>query len=297
MRETTSETTRETAREPVMEMSSRRVYDVWIQLIQDEELYEAMLEGRHAQLAGRDLDAEAIAILDRFRAERGTRWNVENLRFRSALETGDSLISYMPRTVRLLTRGDDDWRQDLCFEYLAHHRWRAIGHMRLAECERFADYVRKRVMKRRVTPPHLDAVLTFELAVVRLLKATAGVSRDAWPVRREVGAELAGLRPRRSPVQTVIELEVDLRPWIESADPLRGEVGPGPITLLVHVPSLDEPHRIKTISEGVRVVLERCDGERTVEALARELEEELELPAAGVHRLVRMLIEERILCA
>ena len=46
--------------------SSRRVYDVWTQVIQDEELYEAMLAGAHGQLAGRQLDAEAIAILDQF---------------------------------------------------------------------------------------------------------------------------------------------------------------------------------------------------------------------------------------
>lgn len=277
---------------------SKRVYDVWIQLVQDEELYEAMLEGSHARLPGRNLDAEAIAILDRFRAERGTRWNVENLRFRSALETGDTLVSYMPRTVRMLTRGDDDWRQELCFEYLAHHRWQPLGHTRLAECERFAGYVRSRVMKRRITPPHLEAVMAFELAVVRLIRSTADVAPDAWPVRRDLtDADLPALRPRRSPAQVVVDLEVDLRPWIESADPLRGEVGPGPVTLLVHIPSLDEPHRIKTISEGVRVVLEACDGERTVEALARELEDEYGLPAADVRRLVRSLLDDRILCA
>jgi hypothetical protein len=278
--------------------ASKRVYEVWTQLIQDEELYEAMLDGSHARLAGRNLDDEAIAILDQFRAERGTRWNVENLRFRSALETGDSLVSYMPRTVRLLTRGDDDWRQDLCFEYLAHHRWRPLGHMRLAECERFAAYVRTRIMKRRVTPPYLEDVVAFELAVVRLIRSTADVAAGAWPIRRDVtDADLPGLRPRRSPVQVVVELEVDLRPWIESADPARGEVGPGPITLLVHIPSLDEPHRIKAISDGVRVVLERCDGDHTVDALARELEDELELPASDVRRLVRTLLDERILSA
>src|SRR5512141_1771950 len=131
--------------------ASQRVYDVWTQVIQDEALYEAMLDGSHARLPGKQLDAEAIAILDQFRAEPGTRWNIENLRFRSALETGDTLLSYMPRTVKLLTRGDDDWRQDLCFEYLAHYQWRPLGHLRLAECERFASYVRTRVMKRRIT--------------------------------------------------------------------------------------------------------------------------------------------------
>jgi hypothetical protein len=278
--------------------SSRRVYEVWTQLVQDEELYEAMLAGTHAELPGRQLDAEAIAILDQFRAERGTRWNVENLRYRSALETGDTLVSYLPRTVRLLTRGDDDWRQEICFEYLARHRWQPLGHLRLAECERFAAYVRSHIMKRRIAPPHLPAVLAFELAVVRLIRATADVPAEAWPSRRAVTeVELPALRPRRSPAQVVIELDIDLRPWIESADPLRGEVGPGPITLLVHIPSLDEVHRIKTISEGVRVVLERCDGERTVAALGRELEDEFGLPASDVDGLVRTLLDERILCA
>ncbi|HWU88113.1 MAG TPA: PqqD family protein [Kofleriaceae bacterium] len=280
-------------------LSSKRVYEVWTQVIQDEELYEAMLEGTHGRLEGRGLDAEAIAILDGFRAEPGTRWNIENLRFRSSLEVGDTIVSYMPRTLRLLTRGDADWRQDLCFEYLAHHRWRALGHMRLAECERFAAFVRSRVIKRRSPPPpHLEAVMAFELAVIGLLRATSRVAPDAWPVRREVTeAELPALRPRRSPVQTVLELDVDLRPWIESGDPSRGEVGPKPITLLIHMPSLDEPHRTKTISEGVRVVLESCGGDRTVEALAAELEDEYGLPAADVRRLVRTLLDERILCA
>jgi hypothetical protein len=279
-------------------ISSKRVYEVWTQVIQDEELYEAMLDGTHPQLQGRQLDAEAIEILDRFRAEPGTRWNVENLRFRAALHVGDTLLVYMPRMMRLVTGGDDGWRQDLCYEYLAHHRWQALGHLHLSECERFTRFVRSRVMKRRATPPHLETVIQYELAVVRLLRSTAGIPADAWPVQREVSDEdLPAMRPRRGPCQVVVELDVDLRPWIESGDPTRGELGPGPIVLLVDVPSLAERHRIKAISDGVRVVLERCDGERTVAALARELEDEFELPAAGVHRVVRSLLDERILCA
>ena len=224
--------------------ASKRVYDVWNQLIQDEELYQAMLDGSHARLAGRNLDAEAVAILDQLRAEPGTKWNIENLRFRSSDECAATLVSYMPRMMALLTRGDRDWLQDLCFEYLAFHHWRALGHMRLAECERFAGYTRTRIMKRRVAPPHLDDTITFELAVVRLIRSTATIAADAWPARRRwADAELPALRPRRSPVQVVIELAVDLRPWIESGDPKRGEVGPGPIQLLVDIPSLDETHR------------------------------------------------------
>jgi hypothetical protein len=279
-------------------VSSKRVYEVWTQMIQDEELYEAMLEGTHARLEGRGLDAEAIEILDQLRAEPGTRWSIENLRFRSAMFVGELLLFYMPRTVRLLTRGDDQWRQDLCFEYLAYHRWRPMGHRQLTECERFGQFVRTRIMKRRIVPPHLEAAMTYELAVVGLLRSTAGIAAEAWPVRRTVtDAELPALRPRRSPAQVAVELDVDLRPWIESGDPARGEVGPGPITLLVHMPSLDEAYRIKTISDGVRVVLERCDGDRTVDALTRELEDEFELAAADVRRLVRSLLDERILCA
>jgi len=46
----------------------------------------------------------------------------------------------------------------------------------------------------------------------------------------------------------------------------------------------------------VSVVLERCDGDRTIFAIASELEDEYGLPAADVERLVRSLLDERILC-
>jgi hypothetical protein len=274
---------------------SRRVYEVWTRLVQDEALYEAMLAGTHA---AHGLDAEAVAILDAFRAEPGTRWNVENLRFRSALETGDSLMSYMPRTMKMLTRGDDDWRQELCFEYLAHHQWKPCGHLRLAECVRFGEYVRTRILKRRVVPRYFADVLAFELAIVELLRATASVPAGAWPIDRERSPEeLAAMRPRRSPAQTVIELAVDLRPWIESADPAKGDVKEKPITLLAHVPSLAETHKIKTISAGVRIVIESCDGTRTIDEIAKAIEDEHGLPAPDVRRLIGNLVGERILCA
>jgi coenzyme PQQ synthesis protein D (PqqD) len=279
-------------------ISSKRVYEVWTQVIQDEELYEAMLAGTHARLEGRQFDAEAIEILDRFHAEPGTPWNVENLRFRASQHVGDTLLSYMPRMMRMLTRGEEGWRQDLCYEYLAYHRWQALGHLQLSECERFVSFVRSRVMKRRVTPPHLETVIRYELAVVHLLRSTAEIPADAWPVHRKVSDEdLPAARPRRGPCQVMVELDVDLRPWIESGDPDRGEVGPGPITLLVHMPTLEDWHQIKAISDGARVVLERCDGNRTVDELEAELEAEYDLPAAGVRRLVRTLLDERILCA
>ncbi|HSR97577.1 MAG TPA: hypothetical protein VLM79_11025, partial [Kofleriaceae bacterium] len=194
-------------------LSSKRVYDVWTQVIQDEELYEAMLDGKHGSLPGRDLDAEAIAILDWMHDEPGTRWNVENLRFRSAMHVGMTLQYYLPRTIALLTGGDEQWRQDLCYEYLAHHRWQELGHMQLTECERFAAFVRTRVMRRRLTPRYLDAVMAFELAVIQVLRSTATIAPEAWPVNRGItDDELPSVRPRRSPAHAVIDLEADLRP-------------------------------------------------------------------------------------
>ena len=45
----------------------------------------------------------------------------------------------------------------------------------------------------------------------------------------------------------------------------------------------------------MRVVLERCDGERSVDAIARELDDEYGLPVSDVARLVRTLLDDRIL--
>ena len=279
-------------------LPSSRVYELWLQVIRDEKLYNAVLAGTHTQLGRPDLDEEAIAILDSLHSDPvGLRWNIENLRFRSALEVGAVVTSYLPRTAYLLTLGNEDWMQELAYEYLAHHEWTPLGHKYLSECERFVAYVRSRVIKRRMTSPHLEPVLQYELAVVQLIRQTADVPADAWPdLQRLDGCELPAVTPRRSPVQTIIELDVDLRPWIESANPAVGKVGPDPVTILVHIPSLAETHRIKTISDGVRVVLEACDGERTVEDIARQLEDEYGLPGEDVQRLVRALLDERILC-
>jgi len=276
---------------------SRAAYEVWRQVIADEELCAAMLAGNHRELApSRGLDELQMAVLDAFHAEPGTRWNIENLRFRSAQETSSSVGSYMPLTVKLLTRGDDDWLQELCFEYLAHHRWSNLGHLRLRECERFAAYVRDRVAKRRVPPEHLEPVLQFELAVIRLLKRTSDIPGDAWPTGQVPADDaLADSCPRRSPAVELVTLDVDIRDWIATADPLRGGVKPGPVTFLIVVPSLSEVHRTVAVGEGAREVLDRCDGQHTVAALSAELEEEFELPAADVGRLVCQWLRERIL--
>lgn len=280
-----------------MSIDARLAYDVWLQLISDEELYRAMLDGAHRQLAAsRDLDDAKLAVLDALRAEQGTRWNIENLRFRTAAETAEIVASYLPRTVKLLTRGDDSWLQDICFEYLAYHRWTQHGHYRLAECERFAAYVRERIMKRRITPPHLEVVLDFELGVVRLLKRTAEIPSERWPSPVALSDDqLAQAHIRRALATELIELPVDIRDWIESGDPWRGTVRPSPVTFLVYVPSLQHSQRIKILGEGPKLVLQRFTGDRTTAAIAAELDDEFGIEPPELFGLVRNWLDERVL--
>lgn len=280
-------------------MDARRVYDVWLRLISDEELYRAMQENRHRELAAdRALAEDELAILDIFRSEAGTRWNIENLRFRTALEVGDTLRSYLPRTIALLTNGDPNWLQDISFEYLAFHKWVEYGHHRFTECERFAAYVRSRIMKRRITPPHLESVLAFEIGVVEVLRRTSQVPPAVWTSPRELAdAALAEARLVRSPCSDVIRLPVDIREWVTSGDPLRGgAVRDQPVAFLVYVPSLTETHRIKILGEGPQEVLARFDGSRTTDGVARELAE-LGIEAHELRALARNWLAERILIA
>lgn len=282
-----------------MGADSRLVYEVWERLIRDEGLYQSLADGTHTEAAAkRGLSAEQSAVLAEFAAAPGTRWNVENLRFRSALETCATVESYLPLTIKLLTRGDPDWLQDICFEYLAHHHWQVLGHMRLGECQRFGQYVRERVMKRRITPPGLDAALTFELGVVEVLKMTAAIAPEAWPRPDQsplADDTLAAAQPRRSPAQRVIELPIDIRAWVASGKPDPNAIVARPIAFLVHVPSLREIHKIKVVGEGARELLGRCSGERTTAVIAAQLEEEFDLGRDDVFRLVAQWVTERIL--
>lgn len=276
-------------------IDARLAHDVWLQLISDEELYRAMLDGtHHALAASRALGDRELAVLDALRAEKGTRWNIENLRFRTALECGATLTSYLPRTVRMLTNGDENWLQDVCFEYLAYFRWKEHGHFRFTECERFATYVRERIMKRRITPPHLEVVLDFELAVIRLLKRTAALP-PPWPAPPVLDDDaLAAARLGRGRAVEVITLPVDIRAWVESGDPLRGEVRPAPVTFLAVVPSLDQPHRLKILGEGPALVLDQLTGERPTGELAAALEDEYGLEASALYAMLRGWLAERV---
>jgi hypothetical protein len=280
-------------------IESRTTYEVWQLLIYDEALSRAVFDGSYRELAHRrGYTAEQIEVLDWFAAQPGMRWNVENLRFRAALETAACLGIHLPKTARLLTRGDDDWLQDICYEYLSHHGWDALGHRRLTECERFGRYVRERIMRRRITPPHLDHVLELELAIVGVLKQTAELARLGWPAPAALaGDALAASRPRRGPAQRLLVQPIDLRAFMRADRPDRVEAGPGPVTWLIHIPGPARGPRTKVIGDGPRTVLERCDGQRSAAEIAAGMDAELGVPAAQVTNLIETWLAECVLVA
>jgi hypothetical protein len=274
---------------------SRRVYDVWQKLISDEELYELLLADRHRELkVSRGLSDEELTVLDEFRKESGLRWNIENLRFRAADHVMSTLRVYLPRTLYLLTRGQEDWLRDIIYEYVALHRWQELGRNYLAECLRFGRHVRERIARRRALPDIVEHVLSMELAVVELLREAGQVPAGKWPrERRELDDEaLAAARPRPGPAVKIIDLPVDFSDWIHTADPSTGTVKEGALTLLLLVPSPEETFRIQRMSEGARLVFERFTGERTAAEIARAVEDELGLEPAQVYRLLRRWLSE-----
>jgi hypothetical protein len=277
-----------------MEADSQKVYQVWLRLIEDEELAEATLAQRHRTFAEtKNLEPLDLEILDEFARLPGTRFNIENLRFRAADETADVILVYLPGTARLLTEGRRPWLVDIAWDYLARNSWRALGQMRIAECERFAEYVRTQIMNRRPVPQHFSVLLEFELAVLRLIRKTASIPEDAWPKKKVETTH--GLRPRHSPAAEAISLPVDISEWIRSGDPLTGTVGPRPITMLVVIPSLQEPRKLHKLSEGSRLVFERCTGAQTIAELAEELEARHRVPRAQVFNLIDRLIDSAAL--
>lgn len=258
---------------------AQKAYAVWRLLIAEEELYDATLAGTHASLRRRyDLDDETIAILDVFSSDPGTRWNIENLRFRAAGETRDVLLMYLPRTVKLLTAGSDDWLRDISYEYLAHHHWQALGQNRLSECQRFGNYVLERIAKRRRLPDHCEALLHFERSVVDLLRSTADLAAADWPSKREL-FEVASTRPRLGRTTALIDLPVDISAWISSGELDPATIQPEPLSLLVQLPSPSERYKIQRLNQATRALVGRCSGEKTALEIAEELEPELEIEA------------------
>jgi len=278
---------------PAQGYDSRRVYDVWQQVICDEPLYDAMIAGRHRELAAaRGMSAEDVVILDELQREPGLRWNVENLRYRATDHVMTTLRVYLPITTHLLTRGDQDWLRDVIFEYLSYHRWDELGRRMLAECVRFGQHVRSRIAKRRALPEQVEHALAMELGVVEALQQAAAIPADGWNRRREPmsDAELLPARPRPGPAVRLLEVPVDFTEWLDTGDLTRGQPKPGPVTLLITVPSPLEVHRIQRLGEGPRLVLDRCKGDQTAAEIARAVHEDLGLEETGVLALLRKWI-------
>jgi hypothetical protein len=263
---------------------------MWVRIVRDEVLCRSMMAGQHRAEAGAlGLTPANLDILDEFAARPGTRWNIENLRYRATSQVAERIQAWMPMTVHALTGSNFEWLSDLAFEYLTHHTWGDLGALALTECERFGVFVRERVVLRRQWNPLLDPILIFELAVIALLKRTRDVAPDAWPVLPDgpLGDEAVDrARPRPGPVVTILSLPIDVRPWLQSAAPGQAPLVEVPTDYLLYVPSLRHSHKVQTISEGARTVFERCTGEPTAAEIATALEAEHDVDPAATRALL-----------
>jgi hypothetical protein len=256
---------------PLKPFDAKRVYDVWLRLVADETLYDAMLEGAHAARATElGMDAEDILILDDFASQPGTRWHVDNLRFRCTVMVSRVLKWHLPATIALLTGGNDDWLRDLTYEYISDQRWKDLGHhRRLAECARFAKVVRSKIMKRRRPPEYLEHVLSFELSIHELLQRASSLPLDAWPKP----GDPATARPVPAPATKLVELPVDLVAWLAKPEGPLTVTSPEPTTALVWIPAPTEPHRMEALDAAAKTIWESCRGDQTVAQLGSPLVE------------------------
>ena len=228
---------------------ARAVYDVWIRLVQSEALYDAMLRGEHAALAHTLGWSELeLAILEDFAIQPGTRWHVENLRFRAVTMVSRLLGWHLPATLRLVTEGRPGWLRDLVYEYLSLHCWVELGHhRRFAECERFATFVEERVLKRRMPPPHIEAVLAFERGLIELTRRAAMLPAAEWP-RRGQPTATPGAPVVRGPVQVQLALPVDLLAWLREPTSELHVTAPGPVDVLAYVAAADASPELEPVT-------------------------------------------------
>jgi hypothetical protein len=229
---------------------ARAVYDVWIRLVQSEPLYDAMLRGEHAAVArGLGFTELELAILDDFAIQPGTRWHVENLRFRAVTMVSRLLGWHLPATLRLVTEGRDGWLRDLVYEYLSLHRWVELGHHhRFAECERFAAFVEHRVIKRRRPPPHIEAVLGFERGLIELSRRAAALPIAAWPRPHAAAPEPARhARILRGPVQLQLALPVDILAWLRDPTTELRVTASTPLDVVAYITAADAPIELEPV--------------------------------------------------
>ncbi len=266
---------------------ARRVYEIWLEIVQNEQLYDAIM--RDDFEVGRKLgySDEDVAILQDFARQPGTRWHVENLRYRATMMVSRFVDTYLPATMQLLTGGSADWQRDLVFEYLALHRWIEFGHYRrFAECARFVAFVRTRVMLRRRPPPHIEDVMALEVGTLDLLARGSTLAADAWQPTGASDLVCAG------PVQAVVELGADIVDWMRAP---RGEItlGPlGPRAVLLVLPSPSSDVVVEPLDDGARALLAACQapvslatlaatGPAHADVLARWRERRIIVPAAS----------------
>jgi hypothetical protein len=242
---------------------ARTVYDVWIRLVQSDALYDAMLRGEHTAAARTmGFGALELAILDDFAIQQGTRWHVENLRFRAVTMLSRMLGWHMPATLRLVTEGREAWLRDLVYEYLALHCWAELGHHhRFAECERFAAFIEQRVLKRRMPPPYIEAVLAFERVALELVRRAAALPVASWVAPRNAGTDAASdagtdaanrARPdatiARGPVQRQLTLPVDILAWLRAPTTELQVTAPGPVDVVAYVTAADAAVEIEPLT-------------------------------------------------
>ena len=249
---------------------ARAVYDVWIRLVQSEALYDAMLRREHAALA-RTLGFSELelAILEDFAIQPGTRWHVENLRFRAVTMVSRLLGWHLPATLRLLTEGRPGWLRDLVYEYLSLHRWVELGHhRRFAECERFATFIEERVLKRRMPPPHVEAVLAWERGLIELTRRAAMLPIAEWPARGHLIAAL-GAPIVRGPVQVQLALPVDILAWLREPTIELQVTALGPVDVLAYVVAADASPELEPVTATGKQVLAATAASRPRDEIER----------------------------
>ena len=251
---------------PVKPFDAKQVYDVWIALVGDEEMYDAMLVGKHREVAARrGMNDEEILILDDFASQPGTRWHMDNLRFRCTTMVSRIFKWHLPATIALLTGGNEDWIRDITYEYMSDHNWRDLGHhRRFAECARFAKVVGTKFKKRRLSTQYLDEVLKFELAVLDLLREAAHLPPEAW----STPAPGAAVRPKVSEASKLVELPVDIVDWLAKPEGKPVAAATTPTTALVWIPAPSQAHRIARLDGDAKKLFEMCRGEKTIDELA-----------------------------
>jgi hypothetical protein len=276
-----------------MEIESALAYELWTRLIHDEELYaaamandlDALLQRRHLEFSPQER-----AAMEQLRSQPGVRWSMENLRFRCAMQVAETVRNRLPRTTKLLTKGDRDWMQEIAFEYLAYYGWQPLGFNTIAEAQRFVDYVKVRIKKRRMAPPFLDEVLALEAALLEVLRKSSVIPSAAWPsspaspIDDEV---IAKARLKWAPCSSLIDSPVDLTDWLKSSDPAIGAVRPGSLHVLAWVPSLQAKHRIQILDDGARLLFARLQGKKSTAEVAAALGEELGVGCTEIYELVR----------